>query len=268
LAESSTGNKLGTIVLFVVAFMLGVVFVVWLTINTTGEGEATPVLPTVDQVVVGPTRTLRPTRTPSPTETPAPPPSPSPSPSPSPLPSPDLTESPAKIGIVAGHWQNDVGAVCPDGLKEVRINLDVASQVVSILQDKGYRTELLPEFSERLDGYEAALFLSIHADSCADLDISGFKVARVAASAIPEEEDRLVACLTREYRRGTGLEFHKNSITYDMTDYHAFREIDGQTPGAIIELGFMGADRDLLTEHSAQVARAVVNGILCFLEGE
>ena len=53
-----------------------------------------------------------------------------------------------------------------------------------------------------------------------------------------------------------------------MTDYHAFKEIDGQTPGAIIELGFMGADRELLTEESAQVAKAIVNGILCFLEGE
>lgn len=169
---------------------------------------------------------------------------------------------------MAGHWQNDVGAVCPDGLKEVRINLDVASQVVSMLQDEGYRTELLPEFSEKLEGYEAQAFVSIHADSCAALDISGFKVARVASSAIPEEEDRLVSCLTREYARGTGLQFHKNSITFDMTEYHAFKEIDSQTPGAIIELGFMGTDRELLTEHSPQVAQAVVNGILCYLEGE
>ena len=256
------------VMLFVAAFVLGVVFVAWLAVATTDEGEATVVSATVDGVVAGPTRTLRPTSTRRPTETPTPVPSPTPSPSPQPSPSPDPADPGSKIGIVAGHWQNDVGAVCPDGLREVRINLDVASQVVSILQDEGYRTELLPEFAERLDGYEADLFLSIHADSCADLDISGFKVARVAASAIPEEEDRLVGCLIREYGRGTGLEFHKNSITFDMTDYHAFKEIDGQTPGAIIELGFMGADRELLTEESAQVAKAIVNGILCFLEGE
>ena len=74
--------------------------------------------------------------------------------------------------------------------------------------------------------------------------------------------------MIEEYKKGTGLEFHKNSITFDMTDYHAFKEIDGQTPGAIIELGFMAADRQLLTEGSTQVAHAVVNGILCFLEGE
>ena len=266
MVESSRGKKLGTIGLFVGAFVLGIAFVIWLAIDVPGDRAVATVPSAVpaaaDLVVVGPTRTLRPTSTPSPTETPVP------SPSPLPSPSPDLTLPSAKIGIVAGHWQNDVGAVCPDGLKEVRINLDVASQVVSILQGEGYRTELLPEFSERLDGYEAQAFVSIHADSCAALGISGFKVARVASSAIPEQEDRLVACLTREYARGTGLQFHRDSITFDMTDYHAFKEIDSQTPGAIIELGFMGADRELLTEHSTQVAQAVADGILCFLEGE
>ncbi len=257
-----TGKRIGTIGLFVVAFVLGIAYVWWLASVTTIDLEVATVPAQSGRVVVGPTRTLRPTSTPSPTETPVP------SPSPLPSPSPDLTLPSAKIGIVAGHWQNDVGAVCRDGLKEVRINLDVASQVVSMLQDEGYRTELLPEFSERLDGYEADAFVSIHTDSCAALGISGFKVARVASSAIPEEEDRLVACLTREYGRGTGLPFHKNSITFDMTDYHAFKEIDTQTPGAIIELGFMGADRELLTDHSSQVAQALVKGILCFLEGE
>ncbi len=256
------GKRIGTIGLFVVAFVLGIAYVLWLASDTNIDSEAATVPATADRIAVGPTRTLRPTSTPSPTETPVP------SPSPLPSPSPDLTLPSAKIGIVAGHWQNDVGAVCPDGLKEVRINLDVGSQVVSILQDEGYRAELLPEFSERLDGYEADAFVSIHADSCSVLDVSGFKVARVASSAIPEEDDRLVACLTREYGQGTGLPFHKNSITFDMTEYHAFKEIDPQTPGAIIELGFMGADRELLTEHSSQVAQALVKGILCFLEGE
>ena len=52
-----------------------------------------------------------------------------------------------------------------------------------------------------------------------------------------------------------------------MTDYHAFREIDPLTPGAIIELGFMAADRELLTERSYEVAQGVARGIACFLEG-
>jgi hypothetical protein len=53
-----------------------------------------------------------------------------------------------------------------------------------------------------------------------------------------------------------------------MTSYHAFNEIDPQTPGAIIELGFMEADRKLLIDRSNQVAAAVADGIVCFLEGD
>jgi N-acetylmuramoyl-L-alanine amidase len=172
------------------------------------------------------------------------------------------------VGIVAGHWQSDSGAVCPDGLQEVTINLDVAARVAAILQHEGYQAELLPEFSDKLPGYQADAFLSIHTDSCEYPEASGFKVARVAASAIPEREDRLVACLIQEYATGTGLRFHRDSITFDMTAYHAFGEIDPETPGAIIELGFMAADREMLTDHSYEVAQAIARGIACFLDGE
>jgi N-acetylmuramoyl-L-alanine amidase len=158
--------------------------------------------------------------------------------------------------------------VCPDGLQEVSINLDVASRVVAILQHEGYDAELMAELSDKLDGYRADAFLSIHADSCGVPEASGFKVARVAASAIPEEEDRFVACLSKEYAAATGLRFHKGSITFDMTDYHAFNEIDPETPGAIIEMGFMEADREVLTEHAYEVALGISRGIACFLEGE
>jgi N-acetylmuramoyl-L-alanine amidase len=138
---------------------------------------------------------------------------------------------------------------------------------VALLLQAGHDAELLPEFSDKLEGYQADAFVSIHADSCEVPGVSGFKVARVAASAIPQQEDRLVACLKQEYAQETGLLFHQDSISFDMTDYHAFREIDPQTPGAIIELGFMDADRDLLTAGSSKVAQAVVRGIMCFLEG-
>jgi N-acetylmuramoyl-L-alanine amidase len=127
---------------------------------------------------------------------------------------------------------------------------------------------LLPEFAEELPGYKADAFVSIHADSCNVPEASGFKVARVAASAIPEEEDRLVQCLIENYAAATGLAVHQNSITYDMTIYHAFNEIDPETPGAIIELGFMAADRELLTDGSYRLAQGIAQGIFCFLEGQ
>ena len=148
------------------------------------------------------------------------------------------------------------------------INLDVAARVVSILQYEGYDAELLSEYSEKLPGYEADAFVSIHSDACNVPEASGFKVARVAASAIPEQEDRLVNCLIQKYGETTGLSFHRNSITYDMQSYHAFNEIHPNTPGAIIELGFMGADREMLTENAYKVAQGVARGIACFLDSD
>jgi len=210
-----------------------------------------------------------PPATPSPTPAPTPTATATPEPTPTePPPTPTITPVPAKrVGIVAGHWGYDSGAVCPDGLTEVEINLSIARLVVALLEERGYEVDLLKEFDPTLEGYQADALVSIHADSCDVPEASGFKVARVICSAVPEEEDRLVECLRREYQRATGLFFHKNSITYDMREYHAFYEIAPQTPGAIIETGFMAADRELLTEHQDVVAQGIAQGIICFLEG-
>jgi N-acetylmuramoyl-L-alanine amidase len=183
------------------------------------------------------------------------------------------TPGPPHVGIVAGHWGNDTGAMCPDGLREVDINFDVAQRVVGILRANGYQVDLLEEFDDRLHDYRADALLSIHADSCDEFrnatpPASGFKVARVASSMVPEAEDRLVACLKKHYEAHTHMYFHANSITADMSHYHAFYEINGQTPGAIIETGFMFADRTILTERPDLVAQGIIEGIVCFIEDE
>jgi len=158
-------------------------------------------------------------------------------------------------------------------LREVDINFDVAQRVVGILRANGYQVDLLEEFDDRLHDYRADALLSIHADSCDEFrnatpPASGFKVARVASSMVPEAEDRLVACLKKHYEAHTHMYFHANSITADMSHYHAFYEINGQTPGAIIETGFMFADRTILTERPDLVAQGIIEGIVCFIEGE
>ena len=199
--------------------------------------------------------TLTPTRTPStrPTATRIPP-------------SPTPAKPPKKVGIVAGHWGYGPGAVCADGLTEVEINLAVAQLVKVLLEDQGYEVDLLEEFDAALDDYLADTLVSIHADSCNVPEASGFKVARVLDSALPEEEDQLVECLREEYQTATGLSFHRHSITPHMTEYHAFSEIDSQTPAAIIEAGFMAADRHVLLNQQDKVAQGIANGIICFLE--
>jgi N-acetylmuramoyl-L-alanine amidase len=53
-----------------------------------------------------------------------------------------------------------------------------------------------------------------------------------------------------------------------MTSYHAFGEVDQNTPAVIIETGFMNQDRDLLTNNPSLVARGITAGIMCYLNRE
>ncbi len=188
-----------------------------------------------------------------------------------PFPTATPTLTPLRIGLVAGHSgrYNDPGAVCADGLTEAQVNRDIAERVASLLQIRGYTVDLLEEFDPRLTNYQALLLLSIHADSCEYIneEASGFKVARVLDSKVPEAEDRLVHCLIDRYARRTGLRFHANSITPDMTSYHGFYEIASSTPGAIIETGFLYLDREILTQQPDLIAQGIVEGIICFLLG-
>ncbi len=179
-------------------------------------------------------------------------------------PAPDMAGQ--RVGLVAGHSGYDSGAVCPDGLREVDVNLAVTQRVAEYLRRAGIHADILTEFDDRLVNYRADAFVSIHSDSC--VDASGFKAAHAVSTVIPEIENRLVTCLYKRYEEITGLPRHEGSITHNMTQYHAFRVIDPRTPAAIIELGFLGGDRTLLTSEQDRVARGVAEGILCFLAND
>jgi N-acetylmuramoyl-L-alanine amidase len=176
-----------------------------------------------------------------------------------------------RIGVVSGHRgpENDPGAVCPDGLKEADINFSVAQTAVRNLRGLGYSVDLLDEFDPRLESYQAAALVSVHANTCQPWPgevVSGFLIAAAAARVTARGNDNvLVECIAQYYLPATGLQRH-DGLTIDMTDYHTFREIHPLTPAAIIELGFMLADRDILTQKTDVMAEAITNGILCFLE--
>jgi len=176
----------------------------------------------------------------------------------------------ARIGIVAGHWGNDSGSVCADGLTEMQVNLEIATRVQKELIAQGYQVDLLEEFDPRLSQYRAAALVSIHNDSCdyVNDEATGFKVAAASSSAYPEKSTRLRDCLIDRYQAATGMVFHFNTITSDMTSYHTFSEIHTDTTAAIIETGFLNLDRQILTEKTDQVAQGVTNGILCYLRNE
>ncbi len=196
-----------------------------------------------------PTTTPAPTRKPTITPTPIPPP----------------------VALVAGHSGGiDPGAFCPDGLREVDITTDVANRAKSILESRGYNVDILAEFDSRLSAtkrdYAPRAFLAIHADSCVYY-ATGYKVARAENSATPQEDDRLVRCVSSAYAAATQLSFHEGSITRDMTHYHALDKIDPHSPGAIIELGFLGSDHDILKNRRDVLAQGVADGIDNFLRG-
>lgn len=175
-----------------------------------------------------------------------------------------------RIGLVAGHWGNDPGAVCADGLREVDVNLEIATLVRDQLIRLGYQVDLMEEFDELLSGYKAAALISIHADSCdfINTQATGFKVAPAFATKNPQESERLTACLRQRYQSRTGLPLHSTSVTNDMTRYHAFDEIAGETPAAIIETGFLNLDRQILTNSPELIAQGITDGILCFMRHE
>lgn len=180
------------------------------------------------------------------------------------------TSPSGRIGIVAGHWQNDSGAVCPDGLTEEEVNLQIATLVQQKLTAEGYQVDLLAEFDERLSQYKAMVLISIHADTCEYIsnEATGFKVSAAIHSLYPEKANRLVACMADRYQTTTGLRYLPNSTTPDMTSYHAFDEIHTETTAAIIETGFLNLDRQILTENPDLIAQGIVDGLICYIRNE
>lgn len=204
---------------------------------------------------------------------------------PTPVPTPSVPDA----AIVAGHWAKegeegvaavrDSGAICPDGTREVDITKSVADKTIALLQGKGYRVVLLQEFDpvykDENPDFAPRSFLSIHADSCLQgpdyVYATGYKIAHAEPSNNQVQDDRLVTCLTRGYDKIAAKynkPFNYNTITPNMTEYHAFRKIDPTTPAAIIELGFLGQDWDFLVNHQDEMAQGLASGMDDFLKGQ
>src|SRR5205807_5807509 len=87
-----------------------------------------------------------------------------------------------RIGLQAGHWQNDqvppelgrlqAGAV-GGGKQEWQVNLDVAERTAALLQASGVEVDVLPATVP--PRYRANLFLALHADGDPAGEARGFK---------------------------------------------------------------------------------------------
>lgn len=176
-----------------------------------------------------------------------------------------------QVALISGHAGNDSGAICEDEngqatIQEADINAKVTELAADRLRRAGADVTVLQEYDPKLEELRVDVLLSIHADSC--IDATGFKSTHYEKSAIPYIADRLVRCINSQYAAATGLAENVDTITENMTEYHAFRRIDPQTPAAILELGFLGGDHDLLVHQPELLAKGVADGLLCFLEGE
>lgn len=175
------------------------------------------------------------------------------------------------VVLISGHAGFDSGAVCEDAqgvvtLTEADVNARVAESAARRLRRAGADVEIFEEYDARLENLDADILLSLHADSC--IETSGFKAAFHTNTSTLLDDQRLLTCIEREYAAATGLLPHPNTVTHDMTGYHAFNRIGLDTPAAILEMGFLGGDRLLLEENSHLAAKGVADSILCFLEGE
>jgi N-acetylmuramoyl-L-alanine amidase len=197
---------------------------------------------------------------------------------PSPLPTFASVQS---VGIITGHsgpplnpqFSVDPGAVCDENgdnipeLTELDINTSVALRLANLLVEEGYVVDLLNEWDPRLDGYRASVLVSIHTNTCENLGFgaTGFNVQTTSQAATRDRDIRLGDCLAAEYANATGLARHFGSPP-DLVDYHVFREVSVDTPTAIVELGFMFADRNILTQQPDVMAQGVYEGLRCFLD--
>ncbi len=192
--------------------------------------------------------------------------------------------TPVNVAIQAGHWQESQmppelarlrgsTGTSGGGRTEVAFNLDMAGRVAAILRAQGLTVQILPATVPT--GFEADVFVAIHADGNTSSAARGYKVSTRWSSAVAGLDASLVQALDSAYGDITGLP-RDPSITRAMRGYYAYSTYRGQayrlsgtTPAAIIETGFMTspADRAVLFNKPNLVASGIAAGIQRFLAG-
>lgn len=171
------------------------------------------------------------------------------------------------IALLAGHWQDNRGEVCADGLLEEDVNLNVVNRVAQALTELGYQVDIFPEYDQGLLNYQGAAFVAVYSGSCAASPAppSGFKVATSLTAQNPEIVNQLAACLAESYQEYTNLPFTYEIINPDHFSYHIFRDIHPTTPAIFIEIGSLNTDRKIIVGQAERVANGITSGIICFL---
>lgn len=187
---------------------------------------------------------------------------------------------PLKVGIQVGHWQNadmpdelenlerNTGATW-NGMNEAEVVLVISELIQARLESAGIEAELLPATVP--PGYQADVFLSIHADGNANTSINGFKLAAPRRDYAGTSQ-ALVDIMYDTYAAATGLRVD-SSVTRRMTAYYAFNwsryeyAIHPFTPAVIVETGFLTSpvDRQVIVSQPDRAAKGVTDAVIAFL---
>ncbi|NMA12848.1 MAG: hypothetical protein GX933_06690 [Chloroflexi bacterium] len=184
-----------------------------------------------------------------------------------------LPNEQSRIGIIAGHWGVDSGHQCGpelNNLREVDVNLRIATIVRDNLSANGYQVDLLQEFDSALNDYVGLALLAIHTNTCEYGNglATGFKVANIGKVAYPAEALKLNQCLIDRYSKRTELAYLGNTASSDPENFYNYSTLNDYTTAALIEVGYLNLDYRTLTEDTEQVARGITDGILCYLRNE
>ncbi len=187
------------------------------------------------------------------------------------------------VAIQAGHWKS---SELPDilarlrgstgasggGRTEAQVTVDIAGRVVRLLRSNGLTAEVLPATVPT--GYQADLFISLHADGNTNTAPRGYKVSTRWRSDVAALDASLVQAIQDGYGQLTGMP-QDPSVTRAMRGYYAYSTYRGEsyrlgttTPAAILEMGFMSnaVDRNLMFNNPDLLARGVVAGVNTFYD--
>jgi N-acetylmuramoyl-L-alanine amidase len=186
-------------------------------------------------------------------------------------------------------------------VEEQTITLAVAQLAAQILRERGHQVDVFRDDDgdittrpkSEIAGYRADAFIALHTDYCADGN-TGFKVSRYGGEAVSGKDesedasDRLVDALWAAYGAATGLPEDDSAghFTKCMTYYSYLNPTPGglvgirppnkpcklvpgqawihaETPGAIIEMGWLSGDLDFMTslEGQRKMAQGIVDAV-------
>ncbi len=172
------------------------------------------------------------------------------------------------VMVDPGHGGKDPGAIGIDGLQEKNVILPISKRIAELLEEKGiqalltrdsdYFVGLQPRVS-MAEGYNADLFVSIHANSLPTRpDISGletyyFDSGRSLAQTIHNSVLQNVNIRDRRVRKARFYVLRKSSM-----------------PSVLVEVGFVTGREDSprlgTSAYQEQLAQAIVRGILQYIK--